>query len=151
MPCTFQQTCVGGQKGQWNGEGRKPHINCDDTFIFCGWMWCPHTLSFCFFNIVFIFFWQLVLWDTSADPTKAGHKGPPAQYSCGEERPCTQRLCSPKSPTKPSQMVTFGLDVSTHKEGHTKCSLVMHQRWRTKSLCQFICCVHSQRVNLNLS
>lgn len=150
MACTFQQTNVGGQKGQWNGEGRKTHTNFDDTLIFCELMWCTYTLSFCFFNIVFIFLWQHVLWDTSADFKKAGHMGP-AQHSCGEGRPCTQRFCRPKSPTKPSQMVTFGLDMSAHKEGHTKCSLVLHHRWRTSSLREFISCVHSQRVNLNLS
>lgn len=113
---------VGGQKGQWNGEWKKT-TNFDDILIFCGWMWCTYTLSFCFFNI-FIFLWQPV------------------------GRPCMQRLCMPKSPTKQSQMVTFGLDMSVHKEEHTKCSLVLHQRWRTSSLCQFISCVHSQRVNL---
>lgn len=36
-----------------------------------------------------------MLWDTSADPTKAGHMGPAAQHTCGEGRPCTQRLCKP--------------------------------------------------------
>lgn len=41
-----------------------------------------------------------MLWDASADPAKAGHMGPPVLHSCGEGRPCTQRLCRSTHKTK---------------------------------------------------
>lgn len=66
-----------------------------------------HPPSFSFFNIVFFFLWQPVLWNTSADPTRNRRYGPHAQRSCGEGRHCTQRFCRATHKTKSAGYIWF--------------------------------------------